>query len=252
MQRIKLLVVPAGIGRWLLLALALVGAGLVGCASQPDAAPIPKPRVVLLAPTSFDPRLEPRLGPGVAIVDELLGHALWAGDVEVHTGRGPAFRDAWLLAARASAALGVSEGGIAPDRHDGTVRALVQALQAEGERFDALVIPYLTVRPGVVNGQSVSWDGVTRRLPLEYRNRDSMFLVVRRGIQAPCTSLRVIAYDARGNRLFERLGGLEVANRMRIEDDGRRRSWSERSDLFRDPQALRDGVQVALAPLLRN
>jgi hypothetical protein len=252
MLRIKLVGIPAGIGNLLVLALVLVGAWLGGCASQPDAAPIPKPRVVLLAPTRFDPRLEQRLEPGVAIVDELLGNVLWADDVEVHRARGHAFRDTWLAAEQGAAVLRVSSDGAALDRHDGTVRALVQSLQAEGERFDALVIPYLTVRPGVVTGHSVHWDGVTRRLPLEYRHRDSMFLVARRGLQAPCTSLRVIAYDARGNRLFERLGGLEVAKRMRIEDDGRRRSWSERSDLFQDPQVLRDGVQIALRPLLRE
>jgi hypothetical protein len=244
MVRIASVEIPAG-SKALLMTLAVFGVWLGACATAPDAVPIAKPRVVLLAPTSFDSRLSARLEAGATVVDELLGHVLWRDDVEVHRTRGALFRDAWLAAARSAAT--DSPGG---DRHDRTVYALVQDLQARGARFDALVIPYLTLRRGSVYGHSVHWDGVTRRLPLDPRQRDAGFLLARRGVEAPCTSLRVIAYDARGVRLFEGLGGLEVASRLHL--DGGRGSLRERSDLFQDAGALRDGVHVALRPLLRR
>jgi hypothetical protein len=96
------------------------------------------------------------------------------------------------------------------------------------------------------------WDGVARRLPLSYKNRDVSFLVVRRRVEAPCTSLGVVAYGAHGERLFERIGGLEVAKQLWVSVDGRRRGWSDRRDLFQDERAVRDGVEEALEPLLRN
>jgi hypothetical protein len=205
MARIESRGIPSGRNA-LGLALAFAGLWLAACATAPDVDPIPKPRVVLLAPTGFDPRLAERLAPGAAVVDELLGNVLWGGDVEVNRARRAAFREAWLSAARGAELLPVAAAdGL--DRHDRTVVALVHDLKSRGELFDALVVPYLTLRRGSVYGNSVRWDGVTRRLPFDPRHRDAT-LIARRCVEAPCTSLRVIAYDARGERLFEGVGGL--------------------------------------------
>jgi hypothetical protein len=232
-----------------LLVLSLGLAVLAGCATAPEPAPPPKPRSVLLAPTRFDERLANRLEAGAQAVHRLIGQVLWEQDVQVGTLPLTDFAGLWDAAREGVPAL----AGAAQDpdaRYDATVGAMVGALRTRGARFDALVIPYLTVRPGAVNGHSVMWDGVTRRLPLETRHRADVLLPVRRGIATPCTSLRVIAYDAAGHRLFERVGGLEVANRLSL--DGGTGTWGERDDLFQDPKALRQGVQVALGPFLRN
>ena len=236
-------------GGWIVA--GLLSTWLAGCVTQPDALPGPKPRAVLVAPTSVDTRLAEPLRAGAPQIHRMIAQLLWAQDVEVAAPALPEFSALWQDASRAAAA-GISDEGASALREDLAVRALLDGLRARGERFDALLVPYLTVRPGVVNGQSVLWDGVARRLPLDYRNRDAFFLVVRRRVEAPCTSLGVIAYDARGERLFERIGGLEVAKRMWVSDDGHRRRWEDRDDLFQDERALRSGVEVALQPLLRN
>lgn len=231
---------------------ALLWAGLVGCATQPEALPIPKPRAILLAPASVDQRLAQPLRSGAPIIQQVIGQVLWEQDVQVNAPPLPEFYELWRGALQNATGGDDSLGDPRTLRYDVAVRALLDGLRARGKGFDALLVPYLTIRPGTVTGQSVMWDGVTRRLPFLYKHRDVNFLVVRRGIEAPCTSLGVIAYGPHGERLFERIGGLEVAKRMQITDDGRRRSWSSREDLFQDARALRSGVQVALLPLLRN
>jgi hypothetical protein len=240
----------SGYGRWLLLAVWSVLA-LGACASAPDPEVV-LPRAVLLAPTRFDPRLADRLEPGAHRLDELIGRLLWERDVRVSAPPQPDFRVLWKAAAEGVALEPDAPVDLEDVRYDAAVVALTHALHARGVSFDALLLPYLTVRPGAVQGHAVMWDGVTRRLPFSQRKPAADFLLSRRGIQAPCTSLRVIAYDARGERLFERLGGLEVARQVTLTRDGSGRSWSDREDLFQDPRALRDGVEVALGPLLRR
>ena len=233
-------------GGWIV---GLLCTGLLGCATSPAALPVPKPRAVLLAPTSVDLLLAEDLRSGAPIVHDLIGRLLWEQDVQVNAPPLPEFYELWREAALQAGADSESAGAAA---HDVAVRALLDSLRARGENFDALLIPYLTVRPGTVTGQSVMWDGVARRLPLLYKNRDAAFLVARRGVYTSCTSLGVVAYGAHGERLFERIGGLEVAKRMWVSDDGHRRGWNDREDLFQDAKALRSGVEEALQPLLRN
>jgi hypothetical protein len=235
--------------RWILAAIWLLG--VLACASTPEPAGLALPRAVLLAPTRFDPRLAGELEPGARTLDDVIGRMLWERDVQVNAPSRSEFLAMWDAASQGVALA----QGAAPDgdgaRYDAAVLALADALRARGSNFDALVFPHLTLRPGAVNGHAVMWDGVARRLPFA-RHRDAANLLVRRGVQAPCTSLRVIAYDARGERLFERVGGLEVAKQVILARDGSGGSWSDRDDLFQDPRALRDGVEVALGPLLRN
>ena len=228
----------------------LLVAFLTGCATSPSALPIPKPRAVLLAPTTVDTMMPSALRSGAPIVQQVIGRLLWEQDMQVNAPPLPEFYDLWREAADATAPQpAIASAGAV---NDVAVRALLDGLRARGENFDALLVPYLTIRPGTVTGQSVMWDGVARRLPLSYKNRDAAFLVARRGVYASCTSLGVVAYGPHGERLFERIGGLEVAKRMWVSDDGHRRGWNDREDLFQDQSALRSGVKEALYPLLRD
>ena len=227
----------------------LLCAGFFGCATSPEVLPGPRPRAVLLAPTSVDLRLAEELRAGAPIIHEMIGRLLWEQDVQVNAPPLPEFYALWRQAAVSAGNPGAPSDSAA---YDVSVHALLEGLRAQGANFDALLIPYLTIRPGKVTGQSVMWDGVARRLPLSYKHRDAAFLVVRRRVEAPCTSLGVVAYGAHGERLFERIGGLEVAKQMWVSDDGHRRRWNDREDLFQDEKALRDGVEEALEPLLRN
>jgi hypothetical protein len=160
------------------------------------------------------------------------------------------FRNAWLTAAKSVGSLYGPDGRFDPARYDAVARSLVQVYRGRGEQFEILLIPYLIYRDGAVVGQSVQWDGVARHLPFEYANRDVTHMESRRGLKAACISLRVVAYDADGNRLFETYGGLEVAVRMKLAEG--RWTWTERGDLFRDRDDLEEGTRVALKPLLRR
>ena len=234
-----------------ILALWLV-ASAVACATPPERAPLAPPRALLLAPTRFDARLAERFEPGARALDELIGRMLWERDNVVNAPPRDEFLALWQAASQSVALAEGTSPDLDAARYDAAVLALLDALHARGARFDTLVFPHLTLRVGSVQGHAVMWDGVTRRLPFAQRNHDPGFLLTRRGIQAPCTSLRVIAYDARGERLFERIGGLEVARQVSYERNGSGGRWSDRDDLFQDARALRDGVEVALEPLLRH
>jgi len=224
----------------------LLVVALAGCATSPTAQPIPKPHAVLLAPTTVDMLMASGLRSGAPIVHQMIGQLLWEHDMHVDAPPLPEFHELWREAAETT---GVQPAPVPGAVNDVAVRMLLDGLRARGENFDTLLVPYLTIRRGTVAGESVRWDGVARRLPFSYKNRDP-FLVARQGVVAPCTSLGVVAYGPHGERLFERIGGLEVAKQMWV--DGHRRGWNDREDLFQDENALRSGVKEALYPLLTN
>jgi hypothetical protein len=223
---------------------------LVGCVTSPEAS-LPKPRSVMLAPTAVDTRLAARLEPGAPAIHKLIGQVLYEQDVQVGTIDLAELDSYWQAASHAIEQSAVSATpGSGNTSFDAAIQFLVSNLRSRGSSFDALVLPYVTVRPGSINGRAVVWDGVSRRLPFQSEKHGEFFMQ-RRVRRTPCTSLYVIAFDAQGRRLFERVGGLEVASRLQQLDNGQGR-WTERTDLFEDPDALRPGVQLALRPFLRN
>ena len=222
----------------------------LACATKPPEPPLPHISSVLVAPMNFNQDLPEKLDAGAPVVHELLSGLIYQRDIRVSSVPFEEFHDIWIAEAKAVGTLYDAEGNLDPARYDEAVRSLVAAYRKRGAEFDVLLIPYLAVRPGSVVGQSVKWDGTTQRLPLEYRNRDRAHLEARRGLQVGCTSLHVLAYDAEGKRLFERYGGLEVMQRMQIDENGWR--WASRDDLFRKRTDLEEGVAIALEPLLEN
>jgi hypothetical protein len=229
----------------------LLGGWPLACVSEPDPQPLAKPAAVLLAPVSFNQQSMPEpLELGVASTQEVLVRTLWEQDVRVISPPVEHFRQAWLTSERNVGSLAGADGKIDPSRYDAVVRAVMKSYQEGGETFDVLLLPFLVLRNGVVTGHSVKCDNVSRILPLEYVNRDAAHIEARRGLETTCTSLRVLAYAADGQRLYERYGGLEVAWRMRV--DGLRWKWTERGDLFRNRKDLEEGAGVVLSPLLRD
>jgi hypothetical protein len=69
-------------------------------------------------------------------------------------------------------------------------------------------------------------------------------------------SLHLVILDHTGKKLVEAQGGLELLLRMVVvgEKGARVRDryfdWESRPDLFRDEANVREGVSIALAPLL--
>jgi hypothetical protein len=221
----------------------------LACASAPKAAPLPRVLSVLLAPMSFNQNLPAPLDAGSSIVLEVLSGTLWKQDIQVVAPPTQEFQEVWTSQAKTTVGtLYGADGKLDRTRYDAAVRALASTYHSRGVSFDAIVIPYLAARRGSVTGQSVSWDGTSHRLPVERPNRDVTQIEVRRGLEVGCTSVLVLVYDAQGTLLFERYGGLEVAQRMQAAE-GRWR-WTERGDLFRNRNDLEEGVRIALQPLL--
>lgn len=231
---------------------AALACALSACAGtrEPELAPLPEIDAVLLAPLGVTSTRE--VATGAEALDEVIARVLWESDLRVHAAPAAEVRSDWSAAQRDVGPIGVpgEPGDEASQRFDRAAAALAAAWRARGTEFDALLIPFVVNRPGTVVGQSVQWDGVVRPLPLEYAHRDKAHVEARRRLTARCTTLRVLAYGADGRRLFERYGGLEVTQRMKIAEGNW--SWTQRSDLFRKRDDLEDGVRVALRPLLRD
>jgi hypothetical protein len=73
---------------------------------------------------------------------------------------------------------------------------------------------------------------------------------------APAASLHVAVFDAEGNKLQEKVAGLDLIARVRIprkpdpETGAPVIEFERRPDLFSDREALREGIAAALAPFV--
>ena len=156
-------------------------AALGGCATGPAPVSAPMPRSILLAPTAVEGRLAGQLEAGVPTVHKLIGQVLWEQDVQVGTLSSEELAAIWEIASRSVA---LEDAARDPERtRDLAVDAVVDTLRAKGSRFDALVIPYLVVRNGSINGTSVWWDGVRRQLPVDAPHRHNVLMPMRRGLR---------------------------------------------------------------------
>lgn len=220
---------------------AAAAAVALACAGAPSR---PAPQRVLVTPVSFHVHLPANLELGVAPVGEELEAALAARGVAVSAPTAAVVREIWDAATADLGTLTDAKGRLAPDHLDPAARALAAAFRARGERFDVMLLSYLEVRFVMIFAGSVAWDGVERRVNIvrevgkrlgDWPNHQN----------APCVSLRLIAYDAEGARLYEQYGGLDILSEYSV------RMFAERPrpQLFQDRALLREGVELALAPL---
>jgi hypothetical protein len=131
---------------------------------------------------------------------------------------------------------------------DAAARSLIEAYRSQGHRFDALLLSYLESRIVTISGSSASWDGVKRRVEIDRSKGGKDLWKWPNHEPAACLSLRVVAYTGDGQRLFERYGGLEVVHQYRLRDLAQIVRW----DLFLDRAALREGIEIALAPVFQK
>jgi hypothetical protein len=141
-----------------------------------------------------------------------------------------------------------ARGDFDPGLLDVAASRLIEAYRSQGHRFDALLLSYLESRIVTISGGSVSWDGVKRRIQIDRSKGGKDLWKWPNHEPSVCLSLRVIAYSGDGQRIFERYGGLEVVHHYRSRD----LAEIVRSDLFLDRAALREGVEIALAPLFQH
>lgn len=180
-------------------------------------------------------------------VDEEIGKYLDSHGkrVQVLT-REEAFTE-WLASAQALK----DEVGESQMSFDGAAATLARRLHAK-QRFDALVLPWIAVRPAKVRGRTVTWDGVTRTLRI--LNPQGRSLQVLRDLEARAAapSLQVAVFSPDGRKLFEGVGGLDLVHLLVLEGEPTRIEAEplSRSEIFADRTSVQEGIAVAFDPFL--
>jgi hypothetical protein len=119
---------------------------------------------------------------------------------------------------------------------------------------DGVLMTGLFVREGRYNGQHLRWDGALRKVRLKQSNNQAYISNVSGGDLA--TSVRIAVYDGRGRKVFEQYGGLEPIREYRYVGGGVMEystgsmTSRNRTGLFQDEALLRDGVRIAMTPLI--
>jgi hypothetical protein len=133
-------------------------------------------------------------------------------------------------------------------------RELAVELRKSAE-FGAMVVPSVFIREAGIAQRSARWDGVERAIEIDESGpRDPRLAETPFEGVAPAASLHIAVFDARGARLHEGKGGLELLVRVRLtgEDSAGLPTFrfTPRSPLFENREQVLEGITVAFAPLL--
>jgi hypothetical protein len=230
---------------------ALALGNLLACASQspPRERSVllgAEKRVFLILPLNVTSVLPPELEFLSPIVWEELEVYLRAHDEQLKTVSRETARKLWLPVR--SGEKGAKTG------YDDAVRALVLELQKHAA-FDAMIVPSLIFRKALVSNRSAHWDHVDRDLDYEARGLEARNLAATplEGV-APASSLHVAVFDAKGEKLHEAKGGLELLVRVRVEgtDASGEPNFRlvPRADLDQIHEHVREGIAAAFQPFL--
>jgi hypothetical protein len=229
--------------------LLAIGLAAAGCARPAAVSPAgaPPARSVLLFPLNVVVPMPTGLESGAASVSEALHAYLEAHANRVETLDPAAARAAWLAAAQELKA----ELGETQMSFDGAARVLARTLHRE-RRFDALVLPWLVLRPAKVHGRTVTWDGVTRTLRVVGGDQRTHFLLADFEAQAAAPSLQVAVFAADGGKLSEAVGGLDLIHLMLIVGDPPQIDAQvlPSSQILADHANVSEGIALALDPFL--
>lgn len=170
-------------------------------------------------------------------------------------------RRLWIESIRKARA---AEGGARADFHT-AARLLVLELTRYAH-FDIVLFPSLLIREAVIQGRRAVWDGIKRDVEFEAYSFEARSVAASVPVEgtAPAASLHVVVLDSQGRELQEAIGGLDLLVRIRVRtpsetsagqaapDPGRgaRFEFATRTDLFANPEHLREGIARSLAPFL--
>ena len=133
---------------------------------------------------------------------------------------------------------------------------------AKSHQFDAIVMPSILIHKVRANMGNASWDGVSRRMRIVNapkqpvgRAQDTLAQGIARGGvsgEVMATSIHLMVFTPRGERVFEGRGGLELLHEADMAPVKRNYEYELRlrSDLLRDRAALREGLAIAFDPYL--
>lgn len=234
------------------LALTLV----LGCASEPRARERSvllgaENRVFLILPLNVAIAMPPELEFFSPILWAELERDLRAHDKQLKTVSRQVARDLWVRSIQQARA---GEKG-ARAGYDDAARALVLELQKHAA-FDAMIAPSLVLREAPLSNRTASWDGVERELEFEAQGLEARTLVSETPLEgtAPAATLHVAIFDAKGEKLHEGRGGLDLLVRARVEGTDPSGApifaFAQRADPFQDRGHLREGISVAFHPFL--
>ncbi len=230
------------------LAIALLAAGCAGrntvLGGYKGAAAV---REVVLLPLNVVVPLPPGLEAAAPFVEEEIRKYLDSHGKRVQLLTGEEAQVAWLASAQALKA----EVGASQMSFEGAAAILAKQLHAE-RPFDALVLPWIALRPAKVRGRTVSWDGVTRTLRIVNPEGRSLQVLKDLEAQAAAPSLQLAVFAPDGRKLFEGLGGLDLLHALVLEGEPTRidAELLPRSQIFADRSSLQEGVAVAFDPFL--
>ncbi len=135
------------------------------------------------------------------------------------------------------------------DRFAGVAPFMARHLRTNHD-YQTLIIPYLLLRTARSRSDTAAWDGVKR--PVEKSGRgfgpDGQMRFVRGEIRA--ASLEVFAFSAEGEKVFQGVGGLDLVDRLHGTNDFDPYDIEVREDVLGDEQMIREGVALALEPLV--
>jgi hypothetical protein len=232
---------------------------LAACAAPtpaPEADVVTSPRLdrVVVAPLNVPVRTPVELeGKGEPVWQELLRY-FQERDRQVAVLSPISAERLWL---EATADLEVSDRGAA--LRAGYSR-MAEALAAHRD-FDLFVVPSLVLRPAHLSGWHAYWDGAQRIVPnaailtpsrqFEISGATTIQVAGLRG-KVAAVSLHVVVLRPDGTRVYEGLGGLDVLQEARRDDDADSKlRFAVRADPFADPDSVREGVTRAFeGPLL--
>ena len=121
---------------------------------------------------------------------------------------------------------------------------------SQGREHDLVIVPYLRFKLAENCTEHVHWDGVQRPVERTGAGLAPEGPIAIRHVEMRAVSLVVYAFTPDGAKAFYGDGGLEVVDRLRATDDDDVVVAEPRSDLFQNPEWLREGVAVALSPLI--
>lgn len=209
--------------------------------------------VLLFLPLNVSVVMPSEMSARSSLVQEALEAYLTEQPYRLKTIAFQAARGLWLASIRTAR---TGDKG-ARASYDDAARVFVQELAKHAE-FDHVIAPSLYLREAPVVRGIGEWDGVRRTLKVEAEgaeNRKRVAAVPFEGV-APAASLHVAVFDGEGEKLQEKLGGLDLIARVFVprkpdaETGAPAVDFLPREDSFGDPEQLREGIALALEPFL--
>ena len=227
---------------------ALLTAGCAGCNSVARGHKgAPALDDVVLFPLNVVVPLPPGLETAAPSVDAAIREYLDAHDKRVQAPTPEEAQAAWLASAQALKA----EVGASQMSFEGAAAMLARRMHEE-RRFDAVVLPWIALRPAKVRGRTVTWDGVSRTLKVVNPEGRSLQVLKEFQAQAAAPSLQVAVFSQDGRKLFEGVGGLDLLHALVLEGEPTRidAELLPRAQIFADRTPVQEGIAVAFDPFL--